>query len=345
MKFCPNCGQQVDNDLLFCENCGASLNAPAAEPAPAPTSKPEPAPVAEPTPAPSVEPVPAPMPDPYVTPMPDPYATPVPAEPTPVVEPAAAPVVEPIPVAVPAPVAAAPAATSVRSNSKPEKKKSSALPVITVIIAVLLLASLAVNALFVWPGFLKNNGSSNGKDKDEKAKEADEDVVVYQDAIDKIEKVINGDITEETMSALMTDAAWEYHNVKVKKVDESRKKSLSNLHDDIEPEDLTYTIEVDESKEIDEDDLEDLIISPLEEIYDEKYEVSAAYEVTLITKLEFDLESVEDEDAVEEIEKILENSEAEHTLFAVEIDDEWYFVTETYTFDGIVDNIFYSVAK
>ena len=42
MKTCPNCQQQMDDNLAFCMNCGTQL--PAAEPAPAPLPVPTPPP-------------------------------------------------------------------------------------------------------------------------------------------------------------------------------------------------------------------------------------------------------------------------------------------------------------
>ena len=64
MKTCPNCQQQMDDNLAFCMNCGTQL--PAAEPAPAP------------------QPVPAPQPaSPYVNqapPQDSPYANQIPPQ-------------------------------------------------------------------------------------------------------------------------------------------------------------------------------------------------------------------------------------------------------------------------
>jgi len=33
MAFCPNCGKEIPEGQVFCSNCGASLNAPGAQPA------------------------------------------------------------------------------------------------------------------------------------------------------------------------------------------------------------------------------------------------------------------------------------------------------------------------
>ncbi|WP_022764416.1 zinc-ribbon domain-containing protein [Butyrivibrio sp. XPD2006] len=57
MKICANCGTQVPDDAVFCNNCGSALT----ESAPAPTAGPEasqqaPTPVPAPAPAPGVQP-------------------------------------------------------------------------------------------------------------------------------------------------------------------------------------------------------------------------------------------------------------------------------------------------
>jgi predicted lipid-binding transport protein (Tim44 family) len=37
MSYCPNCGNKIDETMVFCPHCGASLKAvPSAQPAPAP---------------------------------------------------------------------------------------------------------------------------------------------------------------------------------------------------------------------------------------------------------------------------------------------------------------------
>ncbi len=319
MKFCPNCGQQAEDDLMFCENCGASLNKPAAEPEP--VAEPAPAPI----PKPEVAPTPAPMPDPYITPMPDPYATPVPAEPAPVVEPAPAPVAT-----VPAPVkTAAPAAVNpVHSNSKPAKKKSSALPVILAIVSILLVASLAVNALFVWPGFLNNDGG-NDKKKDEKANEANEDVA-YQDAIDKLQKIADGEINEETLKAFAPgDNVWDFYNIDDNDIIDDREDALSYIG--VDPENISMLVEEekDSAKELDGDEIED-IVNSLKDTYDEEFDITAAYEVTFICTTTADLDDIEDEDERIEIEENLEEFNADNKidLIAVQIDDEWYLYFE-----------------
>ncbi len=33
MAFCPNCGKEIPDGQVFCSNCGASMNAPVAQPA------------------------------------------------------------------------------------------------------------------------------------------------------------------------------------------------------------------------------------------------------------------------------------------------------------------------
>lgn len=87
MKFCPNCGQQLEDDDVFCPGCGSKFEEPAAEtkpveeapavnsdpvvePAPVPQSVPEPQPIPQPQPAP--QPVPQPQPQPFVAPQPAP---------------------------------------------------------------------------------------------------------------------------------------------------------------------------------------------------------------------------------------------------------------------------------
>ena len=65
MKTCPNCQQQMDDNLAFCMNCGTQL--PAGQPAPAPI--------------PQSAPQPAPAPAPAMTPPPtSPYANQVPPQ-------------------------------------------------------------------------------------------------------------------------------------------------------------------------------------------------------------------------------------------------------------------------
>lgn len=51
MKTCPNCQQQMDDNLAFCMNCGTQL--PAGQPAPAPIPQPAPAPAPAMTPPPT----------------------------------------------------------------------------------------------------------------------------------------------------------------------------------------------------------------------------------------------------------------------------------------------------
>lgn len=53
MKICPNCQQQMDDNLAFCMNCGTQL--PAGQPAPAPQPVPTPPPTAPVTPPPAAQ--------------------------------------------------------------------------------------------------------------------------------------------------------------------------------------------------------------------------------------------------------------------------------------------------
>lgn len=53
MKTCPNCQQQMDDNLAFCMNCGTQL--PAGQPVPAPQPVPTPPPVAPVTPPPGAQ--------------------------------------------------------------------------------------------------------------------------------------------------------------------------------------------------------------------------------------------------------------------------------------------------
>ncbi len=53
MKTCPNCQQQMDDNLAFCMNCGTQL--PAGQPAPAPQPVPTPPPVAPVAPSPAAQ--------------------------------------------------------------------------------------------------------------------------------------------------------------------------------------------------------------------------------------------------------------------------------------------------
>ena len=53
MKICPNCQQQMDDNLAFCMNCGTQL--PAGQPVPAPQPVPTPPPVAPVTPPPTTQ--------------------------------------------------------------------------------------------------------------------------------------------------------------------------------------------------------------------------------------------------------------------------------------------------
>ena len=53
MKTCPNCQQQMDDNLAFCMNCGTQL--PAGQPAPAPQPVPTPPPTAPVTPPPAAQ--------------------------------------------------------------------------------------------------------------------------------------------------------------------------------------------------------------------------------------------------------------------------------------------------
>ena len=53
MKTCPNCQQQMDDNLAFCMNCGTQL--PAGQPVPAPQPVPTPPPVAPITPPPTAQ--------------------------------------------------------------------------------------------------------------------------------------------------------------------------------------------------------------------------------------------------------------------------------------------------
>ena len=59
MKICANCGTQVPDDAVFCNNCGSALTENAAPQAPANGSN-----AANPTPAPAPAPVPTPVPGP-----------------------------------------------------------------------------------------------------------------------------------------------------------------------------------------------------------------------------------------------------------------------------------------
>ena len=77
MKFCTQCGKQLDDDALFCTSCG-TRTAPAA--VPVPEVEPEPVPVPEPVVEPEIvrEYVPEPEPVPVPEPVPD-YTFPDPA--------------------------------------------------------------------------------------------------------------------------------------------------------------------------------------------------------------------------------------------------------------------------
>ena len=73
MKYCPNCGHQLNDDAKFCVSCG-TMQPVINKPAPTPEVKPvveekpvqEPTPTPTPTPAPEEKPVEQPAPTPVV---------------------------------------------------------------------------------------------------------------------------------------------------------------------------------------------------------------------------------------------------------------------------------------
>ena len=79
MKTCPNCQQQMDDNLAFCMNCGTQL--PAGQPVPAPQPVPTPPPVAP------VAPPPATQFNNQVPPQNGPYGNIQPGQPAPVFDP------------------------------------------------------------------------------------------------------------------------------------------------------------------------------------------------------------------------------------------------------------------
>ena len=79
MKTCPNCQQQMDDNLAFCMNCGTQL--PAGQPVPAPQPVPTPPPVAP------VAPPPAAQFNNQVPPQNGPYGNIQPGQPAPVFDP------------------------------------------------------------------------------------------------------------------------------------------------------------------------------------------------------------------------------------------------------------------
>ena len=93
MKYCPNCGHQLNDDAKFCVSCG-TMQPVINKPTPAPEVKPvveekpvqEPTPTPAPTPAPEERPVeqPAPTPAPEEKPVEQPAPTPVVVEEKPV---------------------------------------------------------------------------------------------------------------------------------------------------------------------------------------------------------------------------------------------------------------------
>jgi len=79
MKTCPNCQQQMDDNLAFCMNCGTQL--PAGQPVPAPQPVPTPPPVAP------VAPPPTAQFNNQVPPQNGPYGNVQPGQPAPVFDP------------------------------------------------------------------------------------------------------------------------------------------------------------------------------------------------------------------------------------------------------------------
>ncbi len=127
MRFCPQCGEPIEEGLRFCVNCGISLadvelTARYAEER---ASSSEPQPVAHAQPAPEVEPVA----QPFVQPQPAPAAQP---------QPEPQPFVQPQPQSAPAsePTMVSPPIGSVPSPNVPQAKKSSKVVVVALVCAV-----------------------------------------------------------------------------------------------------------------------------------------------------------------------------------------------------------------
>ena len=130
MKFCNQCGAQLEDDMLFCNMCGAKQEAPAA-----PAAEPV-APVAEPV----AEPV---APAPEAAPVPETAAPEVIPEAVPVIAPASGYMQEAAPVYTPEPVAPVPAQPA-------PKKKSKLGLIIGLIVGVLVIAGGVIAGILIY---------------------------------------------------------------------------------------------------------------------------------------------------------------------------------------------------
>ena len=190
-------------------------------------------------------------------------------------------------------------------------------------VLLLALTLAVVPALTMLTSCIQLNSSKNDRDDDEE----EEELEGYEKAVKNYEDVMNGELTEDELKALVPEDQWEDMEDEVDEFldyfNEMMELAYGELSKDLEIDDVKYTFKVVDSKEIDDED----DIDELEDTYDVKIE--KAYEIEVEQTVKVNTKNIDDEDEVEVIEEFVEeyndeNDKVEYT--AAKIDGKWYLL-------------------
>ena len=154
--------------------------------------------------------------------------------------------------------------------------------------------------------------------------EDDSEEYVYQEAIDNLKKVFDGDISKKSLKALMPNEVWNYLEIDDDEVKEILDESLY-IYDDLSEDDIECVINVVDPEKLSKRERSD-IADELWYNYDEEYDIEEAYELTLEIGFDVDFSNITSKDDRREAEDYFEDITEELDAVAVLIDGEWYFV-------------------
>ncbi len=190
-------------------------------------------------------------------------------------------------------------------------------------VLLLALTLAVVPALTMLTSCIQLNSSKNDRDDDEE----EEELEGYEKAVKNYEDVMNGELTEDELKALVPEDQWEDMEDEVDDFidyfNEMMEVSYGMMSKDLEIGDVKYKFKVvDANKITDEVDIEEL-----EDSYDVKIE--EAYEIEVEQTVKVNTKNVDDEDEVEIIEEFVEeyNDEYDKVEYtAAKIDGKWYLI-------------------